>query len=79
MNDIEMSHLTIKELQSIGYTGNIHALAELGRRVLDKILHDDVGNDYFCEAEFELNELKLALDNELPPECPHCGKLIGDI
>lgn len=69
-------HLSIKELQSIGIGGDTAALIELGKRVLS--MEFCPNDEHICEHEHELFELKHDLDNEIPPDCPHCGKFISD-
>ena len=72
-----LNHLTIKELQRLGRSGDASALAELGKRVLDmKFCFDD---DKYCSHRIELYDLQHALESEVPPECPNCGKWISDI
>ena len=72
------SSLTIEELQCLGVKDDTAALIELGRRVIDIPVHDHTGNMYFCEAEWELKELEISLNNEIPPECPNCGHFLTD-
>ena len=67
--------MTIAELQQVGPDDEV-ALAELGRRVLnfDFCLPDDeVKYCYSCD---EIRDLRLQLEQELPYDCPHCGKLV---
>ena len=73
---MRLGFLTIEELQSRGILNDEDALIELGKRVLNIKFNC---NEFCCEHEYELAELQVALDSELPPECPHCGKFISDI
>jgi len=74
---MRFAHLTIVELQSFGRSGDANALIELGKRVLDiEFCFDD---NKFCSHRDELSDLQYALENEVPPDCPHCGKWISDL
>ena len=68
-------HQTIDELQRHGLAGDEAAILELGRRALN--LTFDCGT--YCEHREELWDLEDALLTEIPPDCPHCGKLLTDI
>lgn len=72
------THWTIEDLQRIADVDD-EALKELGRKVINLEIHEHeiLGNTY-CEYVSELQDLKTALDSEIPPECPHCGKCITD-
>lgn len=78
---MQLNILSISELQSMGAAGDIDILAELGKRVLDLRIHEHTGGiaDYVCNAQWDLDELQRALDNEIPPECPRCGKWLTDV
>ena len=74
-----LSNATIEELQRHGLAGDKDAIMELGRRALKLDFcrgYSTVDGARYCEHAIELDELKTALDNEIPPECPHCGKWI---
>lgn len=70
--------LSIPELQNYAIYGDDAALLELGRRVVNMRIHEH-DYDFYCEYQFELEELQLALEVELPLECPHCGGWLTDI
>jgi len=70
---MKYQHLTINELQNYGIAGDEGALAELGRRVLDMTFCYE---KEYCVHEDELESLRCDLDNEIPDDCPHCGKCI---
>ena len=72
-----MNHLTIDELQQYGRLGNEEALLELGRKVLD--LDFCFGEKRYCSNQHDLAMLEYALESEeVPPDCPHCGKWLTD-
>jgi hypothetical protein len=57
-----------------GY-GEKWAALELGFRVgKDDFCIDELGD--CCPHAVERDELQEILDNEIPPDCPHCGKLV---
>ena len=70
--------LTIKDLQRLGNGDDEGTLIELGRRVLDLDFRVE-GDRHICEYRNKLEDLELSLESEIPPECPHCGKFIGDV
>lgn len=72
-----MRTYSIEELQRIARTGDEDAIYELGRRAIDIDFCLDDG--YYCKHALELWELEQALDAEIPPDCPHCGKLLTDV
>ena len=67
-------YLSIKELQQVGLD-EIAALTELGRRVIDFEFCDEDTKKYCASCE-ELEQLQRSLEEEMPPYCPHCGKLV---
>jgi hypothetical protein len=68
------SSLTIAELQNLGNSGDSKALEELGKKVCNiKFCHEET----YCSYEIELHDLQRTLENEMPPECPHCGKFVS--
>ena len=69
-----LNHLTIEELQRQARIGNEQATLELGKRVMD--FSFCFGEARYCEHEYELQMLIFDLENEIPPECPHCGKYL---
>ena len=71
--------LTIKDLQRFGRAGDKKALIELGCRAVDMILPSAEDGPHHCEATDELYELQCALENDIPAECPHCGKFVGEV
>lgn len=71
---MNFTNFSISELQSFGITGDEEAITELGRRVLDIRF---CGEAPMCDHEIELADLQDSMcDNEIPEECPHCGKYI---
>ena len=71
------SGMTIKELQSLGVTGDSEALTELGRKVLD--YEFDCEEKFYCPHKNELEDLEAALNEEIPPDCPKCGQWLTNI
>lgn len=75
--NIQPGGLAIEDLQRRARTGDVDALTELGRRVLD-LDFCLFGTTHYCQHEHELHELQRKLDIEIPPECPSCGHFLTD-
>ena len=70
------SFMSLEELQRVGPDDD-SALLELGKRVVDFNFCTENGiRSRYCDSGEELYELKQDLENEMPPDCPHCGKLV---
>lgn len=74
---MDLGALAIEDLQRMGNAGDENALIALGKKVLD--FDFCLSDDKFCDHRFELEDIKNALDTEIHPDCPHCGKWITDV
>ena len=69
--------LTFEELQRYGENGDTECLIELGRRLLDYDFHE-THDKIVCRFQHDLETLESKLNEEIPPQCPHCSGWITD-
>lgn len=69
-----LKNITLEELKNNGISGDEDCIIELGRRFLD-LPFCHLENDY-CKHRVNLEQLESDLENEGPPECPHCQEII---
>lgn len=71
-----LKNMTLEELKNNGISGDEDCIIELGQRFLElPFCHFE--NNY-CEHREKLLQLECDLENEGPPECPHCHEIILD-